>query len=196
MKRGPLVCVTGDLRGKSCQVVPSRGSSIIPRRRAASHPSAAPGKIGPLCLTAEASQTLIQRKPHRCSVTALLQMAVVRHGAALQRSPNNIDHMIGCLLYSSSPFPLSGSSILPFSCPLPNKQLAHNYLFLVYLRFSTRTPKLSISGRVSQVVSTLKSITEIVTQAVWILQDLTLQKSSRILLEWSVKCSCFSLQSL
>lgn len=92
MKRGPLVCVTGDLRGKSCQVVPSRGSSVIPRRRAASHPSAAPGKIRPLRLTAEASQTLIQCKPHLCTVTAQLQMAVVRHRAALQQSPNNIDH--------------------------------------------------------------------------------------------------------
>lgn len=103
MQRGPLVCVTGDLRGKSCQVVPSRGSSIIPRRRAASHPSAAPGKIRPLRLTAEASQTLIQCKPHLCTVTAQLQMAVVRHRAALQRSPNNSDHMIGCLLYFLPP---------------------------------------------------------------------------------------------
>lgn len=39
-------------------------------------------------------------------------------------------------------------------------------------------------------------MTEIVTYAVWTLQDLIVQKSPHLLLEWSVKFSCFSHRSL
>lgn len=39
-------------------------------------------------------------------------------------------------------------------------------------------------------------MTELVTYAVWTLQDLTVWKSPHLLLEWSVKFSCFSHRSL
>lgn len=146
-ERASAVCYRRPER-KSCSVVPSRGSSIIPRRRAARPPSAAPGKTCPVPLTAEASQTLIQRKPHGYCPT-----------------PNSSGRALGCsteiakqywsqillsfIFPAPQPLLLSDSSILPSYCPIPNKQLAWNYLSLICLSFSTSAPKPSISGSVS-----------------------------------------------